>query len=582
MKGQWILPYVKKYKRGIAWTAFFGLLASISAVALLFVSGFLLTKSATQPENILMVYIPIVAVRAFGVSRAVFRYAERLAAHQAVLKILSDMRVRLYRGLLPVVEKGSHLLHAGDMLGLLAEDIERLQDIYIKTVMPAVSALALYLLSALWFGFFSWGMGALAAVYALIYMTVVPYWSYRRTASFVQKWKPKRAGLYKETSEAVFGIGEWLLSGRFMELAGRFRQADEAMRSVEWKYSRFIRARGILLQTVTAGLVLIVLVWAGSGAEAGSLTPTLVAAFALFIFPLTETLIPISEAVGELPRYTHSTERLNRLEAEEDLQDSQSWKPEYEEKHIFFDDVSFHYEASQPVLKHLQAEWRPGCRVALLGPSGSGKSTVLNLLRGVCFPFHGEVVVEGRPASAWGERITEKIAVLNQSPYLFSTTVENNIRLGRPDASIEEVKQAARQAQIYDAVNSLPEGFHTNMQEAGARFSGGQRQRIALARVLLQDTPIVVLDEPAVGLDPRTEQALMDDVLQSLEGKTVIWITHHLSGLEQVDEICFLDQGRITMRGTHEDLMHTSPRYQRLYELDRPTAVLQEKEKTIK
>jgi ATP-binding cassette subfamily C protein CydC len=120
------------------------------------------------------------------------------------------------------------------------------------------------------------------------------------------------------------------------------------------------------------------------------------------------------------------------------------------------------------------------------------------------------------------------------------------------------------------------------MQEAGARFSGGQRQRIALARVLLQDTPIVILDEPAVGLDPRTEQALMDDVLQALEGKTVIWITHHLSGLEQVDEICFLDQGRITMRGTHEDLMHTSPRYQRLYELDRPAAVHQEKEKTIK
>ena len=582
MKKQWILPYVKKYKRGIAWTAFFGLLASVSAVALLFVSGFLLTKSATQPENILMVYIPIVAVRAFGVSRAVFRYVERLAAHQTVLKILSDMRVRLYKGLVPVVEKGARLLHAGDMLGLLAEDTERLQDIYIKTVMPAVSAVALYLLSALWFGFFSWEMGAVAAVYMLIYMTVVPYWSYRRTALFVQEWKPKRAGLYKETSEAVFGLGEWLLSGRFVELAGRFRQADEAMRAVEWKYSRFIRVRGLLLQTVTAGFVFIVLMWAGSWAEAESLAPTLVAAFALFIFPLTEALVPISDSVGELPRYRHSTERLGRIEAEEHSQEPRSWKPEYGNKHIFFDDVSFHYEDSQPVLTHLQAEWSPGCRVALLGPSGSGKSTMLNLLRGVSFPFHGEVVVQGRPASAWGGRITEKIAVLNQSPYLFSTTVENNIRLGRPDASMEEVKQAAREAQIYDTVSSLPQGFHTNMQEAGDRFSGGQRQRIALARVLLQDTPIVVLDEPAVGLDPRTEQALMEDVLEALKGKTVIWITHHLSGLEQMDEICFLDQGRITMRGTHEELMRTSPRYQRLYGLDQPGAVHREKQTTTK
>ena len=166
------------------------------------------------------------------------------------------------------------------------------------------------------------------------------------------------------------------------------------------------------------------------------------------------------------------------------------------------------------------------------------------------------------------------MSVLNQQPYLFDTSVLNNIRLGSPDATEEQVKEAARQVQLHDYIESLPEGYHTGVQETGVRFSGGERQRMALARILLQNTPIVVLDEPTVGLDPQAERELLQTIFRVLKGKTVIWITHHLTGCETCDRIMFIEDGHIEMQGKHQDLLRENQRYQRLYEMDRPFSTI--------
>ncbi|MNC36280.1 Lipid A export ATP-binding/permease protein MsbA [compost metagenome] len=163
------------------------------------------------------------------------------------------------------------------------------------------------------------------------------------------------------------------------------------------------------------------------------------------------------------------------------------------------------------------------------------------------------------------------ISVLNQSPHLFDTTLSNNIMLGRPEASKEDIFKAAERAQIGELISSLPNGLDTPMRETGQRFSGGERQRVALARVLLQDTPVLILDEPTVGLDPRTERELLSTIFHSTQGKTLIWVTHHLVGAELMDEIIFMEHGRILMRGTHAELMENEPRYRNLYKLDRPS-----------
>jgi len=211
-----------------------------------------------------------------------------------------------------------------------------------------------------------------------------------------------------------------------------------------------------------------------------------------------------------------------------------------------------------------------GGKLALLGRSGAGKSTLLNLIQGALQPDEGSVTVAGIPVYTGGA-YSSLFAVLNQQPYLFDTTVANNIRLGRSGATLDEVRAVTEQVGLGALIDSLPEGYDTRMQETGLRFSGGEKQRIALARILLQNHPIVLLDEPTVGLDPLTEHELMQTMFRVLEGKTLIWITHHLTGMEHMDEVIFMEKGVISMQGSHEQLWQEQPRYRNLYELDHPS-----------
>lgn len=154
---------------------------------------------------------------------------------------------------------------------------------------------------------------------------------------------------------------------------------------------------------------------------------------------------------------------------------------------------------------------------------------------------------------------------------MFDTTIRNNIRLGRPQATDEEILDVIERAQLSNLIASLPQGLNTSMQEMGQRFSGGERQRIAFARVLLQNTPVILFDEPTIGLDPMTEQEVLNTILTATKDKTIIWVTHHLAGIENMDQIVFLENGQIAMQGTHEKLLKTNQHYQKLYQMDQGT-----------
>ena len=158
--------------------------------------------------------------------------------------------------------------------------------------------------------------------------------------------------------------------------------------------------------------------------------------------------------------------------------------------------------------------------------------------------------------------------VLDQQPYLFNTSIMNNVRMGNPDATDAEVKAALTSVELAPLIDGLPDGYETIVEEGGARFSGGERQRIALARILLQDAPIIILDEPTVSLDPITEAHLLATVFRVLQDKTILWVTHHLAGINYVDQVRFLEAGQFDMAGTPQELYATAPRFKRLYDLD--------------
>ncbi|PCK18879.1 thiol reductant ABC exporter subunit CydC [Bacillus pumilus] len=568
----WFIPYIKENQKLFALVLFLGAIAVFSASLLMYTSGFLISKAATRPENILMVYVPIVAVRTFGISRSAARYTERLASHQLILTMIEKMRVRLY----DMAERSAKQtkLGTGEMLGLLSEDVERLQDAYLKTIFPSIGALLLYIASIGALGLFSWPFAGLMLLYMALLVFVFPYVTVLVNRARQIQMKKGRNELYSHLTDAVMGVSDWLFSGRQNDFVDGYEQKEAQLLALEATKHRFIRLRQFFAQLIIGGAVVLVVYWSGSVVQSGSMSHTLIAAFVLVLFPLTEAFLPLSDAAGDIPVYQHAVSRLNDYE-------KQSYEGETERESVdqstlsydhavCFDQVFFGYDAHQHVLQNLSFSLKQGESLALLGKSGAGKSTILKLLEGAVVPNQGAVSIQGKPVQRIQEQVSTYVSVLNQQPYLFDTSVFNNIRLGSKDATEEQVKEAARQVQLHEYIESLPEGYHTGVQETGVRFSGGERQRMALARILLQNTPIVVLDEPTVGLDPRTERELLETIFRVLKGKTVIWITHHLTGCEACDRIMFIEDGYIEMHGRHKDLLRENPRYQKLYEMDRP------------
>lgn len=579
----WFAPYSAVYFWRFVLIVLLGALTVFSASSLMYTSGFLISKASIPPENILMIYVPIVGVRTFGTSRAVIHYVERLVGHDTILRILSKMRVRLYNLLEPQALLLSSRFRTGDLLGMLADDIEHLQNVYLRTVFPSIIALLIYGAAVIALGTFDWAFALLMGLYMLVLVAVLPLISLLLTRKRQSQVKQQRNRLYQKLTDAILGLGDWVISGRQRQFVDTYEADEQAVARTDSALRRWARLRMFIGQAVVGLGVLSLLYWAGGQYADGAMAGTLIAAFVLVVFPVADAFLPVSEAVERIPQYRNSLERLDGVEAAAGtvplagaagsaeaaaavgaIQASgQAW--------IELKSAGYRYAAGDDfAVQGLDLALPQGRKVAVIGRSGAGKSTLLKLVQGVLAPTSGSVTINGLDAAAYGERIPQLIAVLNQSPHLFDTTVANNIRLGDPGASDAAVRQAAALAKLDALVSSLPEGYDTPVREAGQRFSGGERQRIALARILLQNTAVVVLDEPTVGLDPRTERELLATIFEAMAGKTLIWVTHHLVGAEQMDEVIFMENGQVEMRGTHAELLAAQPRYRKLYELDRP------------
>lgn len=577
MNDSWIKPYLKQNKRLLLLVLFLGTATFVCAGALMFSSGYLISKASLQPENILLIYVPIVLVRAFGIFRPVFRYVERLTSHNLVLKILSSMRVRLYQKL----EKQALVLKSrfstGDLLGVLADDLEHIQNLYLRTIFPSIIAVILYVISVIALGVFSIPFALLMLLFLFVLVVLFPLVSLLITRKRHVEAKQARGNLYQTLADAVMGISDWKISGRQKDFIQSYEEKEKRQDLLEDKMEQFNRNRNFLFQVMVTIITLTMIWFASASAESGVFGHVWIAAFVLVVFPIIEAMAPIPDAVSQLPSYEHSLSRMNSIEDRANKSnhtDSEKVANLSEETKfmITFDDVSFSYDTGEPkrIVDRINLSIHSGERIAMLGKSGAGKSTLAKLLLGSLSPESGSITINAISVDELEGEIAQFISVLQQKPHLFDSTVMNNIRLGNPDASDEDIIEVAKQVQMHEYISSLPDGYQTRMKELGARFSGGERQRIALARILLQKTPIVILDEPTVGLDPLTERNLLNTIFQTLKGKTVIWITHHLVGVEMMDRVIFIEGGKVKMEGKHDVLLKTNPRYENLYRMDKP------------
>lgn len=565
----WVKPYIKQYKGLLITALTLGLLTSFCAAALMFTSGYTIDKAATHPVNILLIYVPILLTRAFGIGRPVFKYIERLKSHNWVLRVTSDLRTRLYKTLESDASFFTEHHKTGDIMGLLSEDISHLQNLYLRTIFPSVISYLLTILGSIALGVFNPSFGFFVFLLLFIEVFLVPLASVSIESARRTYQKEVKSKLYVQLTDNVLGVDDWVISGRKNDFKNLASQNIQDLDTSKNKSKSFRRNRDFFLQLIFAAIAICFLIFTNLTMTHNQEQANFVAAVVLAIFPLSDTIIPVSQGFEEWPTYKDSILRLNTIKPVKNSLPKQVELNPKDFTSLTLDNITFEYDADSPILiKNFSQKIKKGEKLALLGPSGIGKTTILQLILGDLSPQQGQIRINDFDISQVQASREQLFSVLNQKPFLFNTTLMNNVRLGNESRSDAEVKKAIERVGLKDLVESLPDKYNTIVGENGSRFSGGEQERIALARILLQDAPIVLLDEPTVGLDPITENDLLETFFSVLQDKTIIWVTHHLQGIKHVDHVIFMNSDQIEMQGSPKELYQTNEHFKELYQMD--------------
>ena len=566
---------IKKNKSMMVLVVILGILSTVSGAALMYVSGFLISKSSLRIGNILMLQVPTVLTRTFSLSQSTFAYLQRLASHNLVLGIIEKMRSRVYKILEPHALKLKKEYKSGDLLGLIAEDIEHLQNIYLKTIFPSIVSLVLYVIFVtLMFGY-DMSYAILATLFGLFIIFIVPFVSLTFTRRNFQVMKEAKYDLYKNFTSAIFGISDWISSNRVNDFMNEYQEKETRLLKKETKIKIFVHFRENLVNFI-AGLTVFYMIYScWSMTLNDSIENVYIASFCMMALSVMSVSVMTSESVAHIPGYEVSIKRVKDFYAnEQDDVDIDKALENKEGNVIDIENVTFAYENGKNVLDNISLSIKKGEKVAILGRSGVGKSTLVKLLTGTYTDYTGSISVLGKVPTE--KMLGTKISLLNQKPYLFDMTIRENLKLALLDKKEEvtddeinsKIEESLEKSQLTRLISELPEGINTNVFETGSRFSGGERQRIAFARTLIQNNELLLLDEPTVGLDPKTEHELLKTIFETNRDKTIVWITHHLNSIKYMDRIIFIKDGKVEMNGTHEELYQTNEKYRKLYDMD--------------
>jgi ATP-binding cassette, subfamily C, bacterial CydCD len=593
-----IIPRLLSFLKGswswVTLSVLLGVLTVGSNVGLMGTSAFLISAAALHPE-IGTLQVAIVSVRFFGIARAGFRYAERLSTHNVTFRLLARLRTWFYRALEPLAPARLMEYRSGDLLGRIVSDVAALEDFYVRVVSPSLVAL---LVGAGMTFFFSRYDARLAWSYlgfTLLLGVGVPLLASRLSRRTGTQLISQRADMQAGLVDGIQGLADLLAFGQGAAYASRLQEQGRLYGKTQRRLAG-LTGLSIALTVLLVNLgTLVVLVLAVPLVRSGQLPGVMLAVLGLAASAGFEGVLPLPQAAQSLSSSLQAARRLFQVvdaepavveEPQADLAkkglEGKNWPdgpvsgsaPQYPLTGIQFSSlslrsVSFTYPGSNlAALEKINFDLTLGKRLAIVGPSGAGKSTLTSLLLRFWEIAPGQIWLNGHDLRDYPPADVRKLfSVVSQQTWFLNDTVRRNLLLACPHATETGMQEAARRAQIHEFICGLPRGYDTIIGERGYRLSGGERQRLAIARLLLKDAPILLLDEPTADLDTLTEGRILADLFSLANTHTLIWITHRLVGLAAMDEILVLDHGRIAQRGTHTGLLAQDGLYRTLYDL---------------
>ncbi len=558
-----LFDLARPFWRGMLFSGLLSVITVGTSVGMLATSAWLISKAGLQ-VSIADLGVAPVMVRFFGISRGVFRYLERLVSHDITFRLLARLRVYFYTAIEPLAPARLAQYRSGDLLGRLVGDVEELENIFLRVISPPLVALITAALMTVFF----LGFDLLLALIVLACMvatgTLLPLLAWWQGQGPGRDMVRTRSELNAALVDTIQGMADTVAYGH--QLA-RMEAMDALNNRLAQKERRMALYDGLQTGTMTFAIhitALLVLV-----AAVPRVDPIFLATLSLAVVAAYEAIMPLVPAAHHLGASLEAAERLFALtDADPAVRDPESPAPRPDNVHLTVDNLTFRYADDEPpALDGVSFELPPGKMLAVVGPSGAGKTTLTNVLLRFWEYDSGSITLGGRELRELAQDDVHALTgVMSQRTHLFNTTLVENIRLAHNDASIADIEAAARRAQIHDFIASLPDGYETDAGESGANLSGGERQRIALARVLLKNAPLVILDEATANLDAVTEREVMEAIYASLAGRSLLMITHRLTLLDRADEIIVLDGGQVVQRGTHAQLVAENGLYRRLWE----------------
>ncbi|WP_282177555.1 heme ABC transporter ATP-binding protein/permease CydC [Vibrio nereis] len=567
-----LIPYLKLYKKhwfGLSLGMLLAFLTLFASIGLLTLSGWFLSAAAiaglTIARETFNYMLPGAFVRGFAMGRTAGRWGERVVSHNATFKLLTDLRIFFFSKLAPLIPGRLSNLRDADLLNRLVADIDAMDHVYLRLVSPMiVGTLGIAGLTAL-LCWFDKELGLTLGAILLVLLITWPMLFYKLGKRNGGELTQNKADLRIATLDWLQGYSELTLFGAEERYRNAILNTQERLLKNQMFNAHFAGlAQALLL--LANGWTLVLMLWLAADGVGGNMPDPMIALVVFATMASVELLMPIAGAFQHLGQTLTSARRLNEvILSEPDVTFPSENVSHSDDFSIEYSNVSFHYsDDDTQVLKQVDLNIPAKHRIAIVGQTGSGKSTLLQLLNRYWDVQQGEIKLAGQPIQNWSEnQLRKAISVVSQRVDVLNGSLRDNLLMAKPDANDSVLEETLEKVGLDKLLEE--KGLNTWLGDGGRQLSGGEKRRIGIARALLHNAPILLLDEPTEGLDKQTEHQIMQLFEEHFEGKTVVFITHRLVNLDKMDSICLLEQGEMVEHGSHSDLLSQKGRY---YELN--------------